>query len=154
MTKKISETAQSSLEAASKDAEEHPTQKLPVTSAQIRVSAQRPLPQLNSHVKREMHQVTKEWTSEVLHTDQLCPSCKPTTQAKQKLSPQRIQRFHQKKTRSLLKQMAEMHELAIRNEGLQMVTETNLPQKRPEDELWRDMIKPREERLFQIDRFS
>ena len=154
MKKNISETAQASLG----DKKEYPTKALPAHSAQIRIPSQRPIPQLNHHVKRETEQVSKEWSEEVSHTDQVSFHLPPTSAPAADLAPKRIQRFHQKKTLAVLKKMAELHEAASLqvDHKVMVAHESNGEQKQQQaqEELWRDMIKPHVERKFQIDRFS
>ena len=147
MKKNISETAQASLG----DKIEYPTKALPAQSAQIRIPTQRPIPQLNHHIKRETEQVSKEWSEEVSHADQLSFHLPPTSAPAGDLAPKRIQRFHQKKTLAVLKKMAELHGAASGQVDHKVTSPLGIES---QDELWRDMIKPQVERKFQIDRFS
>lgn len=129
---------------------------LPATSAQIRVPTQRPAVQLNNKIKRQTKQVTKEWTSEVSHTDSLSSQFASAPQKSTELAPKRIQRFHIKKMSSLLRKMVELHEGAGKKVS-QKVSVVDESQKKPEekhDELLRDMMKPHEERHYQIGRLT
>lgn len=149
MKKNISQTVQEAIGEKKREAKAFPA---------IRIPTQRPVPQLNHHIKRETQQVTKEWTAEVSHTDQVTSHFPPTSEAAPDLAPKRIQRFHQKKTVSLLKKMVELHAAASKkvDRKVKVVAETNAQQKleQNQDELWRDMIKPHEERQFQIGRIT
>jgi exonuclease VII large subunit len=152
MKKNISKTAQEMLG----EKQDHPTRSLPTSSAQIRIPTQRPAAQLDHHIKHETHQVTKEWTAEATHTEQALYHLVSSYEAAPDLSPKRIQRLHLKK--NLLKKMAELHAAAGKrvDRKVNIVDQTNTQQKleQNQDELWRDMIKPHEERQFQIGRIT
>ena len=156
MKKNVTQTAQASLPG--KEDRSTSTKALPVASAQIRIPSQRPIPQLNHHIKRETQQVTKEWTAEVSHTNQVSSHLAQASKVPSSLACKRIQRFHQKKTASLLKKMAELHDSARRkvDHKVTIVSETNSQEllQNNQDELWRDMMKPHEERHFQIGRIT
>ncbi len=151
MKNTITDTAQASL-AEKKD---HPVKVLPA-GAQIRIPTQRPVPQLKTRIKKTTEQVSKEWTAEASHTDRLSSQLPSAPDAASKLAPKRIQRFHQKKTSSLLKKMAELHDQASQKIDHKVVAESSSRQKleKAQDELWRDMMKPQVERHFQIDRLT
>lgn len=151
MKKNITQTAQETLEDNS-----HPTVKaLPAKSAQIRIPSQRPVPPINSKKKHETHQVTKEWNDEVSHTDRVSLYLASTLKTGKDLAPKRIQRLSLK-TSKILKKIAELQELPQRKHKVSKTTEVNeaLKKQQDSDELWRDMIKPHEERNFQIDRIA
>ena len=128
---------------------------LPAKSAQIRIPSQRPVPQLSSKKKHETQQVTKEWNEEVTHTDRVSLYL-PSAQSQGKdLTPKRIQRFPLK-TSKILKKIAELQEMPQRKHKVSRASEANeeLKKQQDSDELWRDMIKPHEERHFQIGRIT
>lgn len=128
---------------------------LTVRGAHIRIPTQRPIPQLDHHIKRETQQVTHEWSEEVAHTNRVSSHLPVSRPATKEFVQRRIERFHQKKTINLLKKMAELHESTSRKK-VSITREKSAQQKleNDSDELWRDMIKPHEERQFQIGRIA
>jgi hypothetical protein len=156
MKKNITEAVQASFKEKNQDPVQDPVKALPASSSQIRIPTQRPVPQLNHRIKRKTQQVSKEWTAEVSHTDQFTSHLPPSSEAAPDLAPRRIQRFHQKKNSALLKKMVELHDSAKRKveHKVSVVAESTSQQKleKEQDELWRDMMKPHEERHFQIGR--
>lgn len=154
MKKNVTQTAQASMGGKP----ESQVKSLPAASAQIRIPTQRPVPQLNHHIKRTTQQVTKEWTPEVTHTDRVSSYLSPEASEGQDLSHRRIERFHQRKTASLLRKIAELHEASSRkvDNKVSRVDEEDAQKKKENDsdELWRDMIKPHVERHFQIGRIT
>ncbi len=152
MKKNITQTAQERLPEKNDQA----AKALPASSAQIRIPTQRPVPQLNNHIERQTKQITKEWTSEVSHTDTLSSQFTAAPKKSTELAPKRIQRLHSKKMSTLLRKMAELHE-SSRKKVTQKVSVMEEPEKKLEqkqDELWRDMMKPHEERHYQIGRMT
>ncbi len=154
MKKNIRQTAQASLP----DQQDLPSKALPASSSQIRIPAQRPTPQIQPVTQRQTEQVTKEWSKEVTHTDHVSSQVAISSEKAPKIASKRVQRFHSKKTTAVLKKMAELHESARRNieHNVSVVGETDEQEKleQSQDELWREMIKPHEERQFQIGRIT
>ncbi|MBP7075295.1 MAG: hypothetical protein KBA81_07940 [Rhabdochlamydiaceae bacterium] len=154
MKKNIRETAQASFS----DPADQTGKALPTTSSQIRLPAQRPIAQVSSSTQRQTEQVTKEWSKEVSHTDQVSSQVSVSSEKAPGLASKRVQRFHSKKTMTVLKKMAELNESARRNieHNVSVVAESSEQEKleQSQDELWRDMIKPHEERQFQIGRIT
>ena len=148
----VTQTAQASL----MEVAQHPTKALPSTSAQIRIPTNRPVSQSKPQVKREAKQVTKEWTTEVAHADQFSTQLPADTKILPHLAPSRIQRFHQQIISTLLKKMVELHNTARQKVDCKVADKSSVQQKlqHDHDELWRDMIKPHEERHFQIGRIT
>lgn len=141
MKKNVVETFKTLL----KDKKAGASKPLPAGSAQIRVPTQRPMPQLNHHIKRETQQVSKEWSGEVAHTDELLSQLPQTSKQAPTLSSKRIQRFP-----NLRKKLERSEERSLQKmTASQSKTETS-----DSDELWRDMIKPHEERHFRIGRIT
>jgi hypothetical protein len=150
MEDNVAQTAQASL--LKKNG--RPTKALPATSAQIRIPTQRPVSQSDHHIKRKTEHVTKEWTAEVAHTDKLSPQLPLATDTQPALAPKRIQRLHQKITIALLKKMAELHSTARTQVDCKVAAKSSPQHHHDQDELWRDMMKPHEERHFQIGRIT
>ena len=154
MKKNIRETAQASLQGQ----DDLPGKALPASSSQIRISEKRPVPQVRSSIQRQTQQVTKEWSAEVSHTSQVSSQVNASSDKAPKLASKRVQRFHSKKTSAVLKKMAELHDSASKNmeRSVSIVDETNEQKmlEKSHDELWLDMIKPHEERQFQIGRIT
>ncbi len=154
MKKNITQTAQASLSGQ----DEQPGKAFPASSSQIRTSAERPVPQMCSSIQRQTEQVTKEWSAEVSHTDQVSSQVSTSSGKAPKLASKRVQRFHSKKTSAVLKKMAELHDSASKNmeHSVSIVAETSEQKmlEKSHDELWLDMIKPHEERQFQIGRIT
>jgi hypothetical protein len=145
MEDNVTQTAQASLEQ-----NRRPAKTSSFASAQIRLPTQRPASQHDHHIKRETQQVTKEWTAEVAHTDRLSPQLPAVKATSPILAPKRIQRLHT----SLLKKMAELRSTARINVDRKVAAKSSPQQSQTQDELWRDMIKPHEERHFQIGRIT
>lgn len=124
------------------------------SSAQIRISIQRPkaLKALSSQSKH--HTVTEKWTDKVIRKDSLTSLAIKTSDAPSHLTSQRVQRFHPKKTASTLEEMVELQERCGQKIDLKVTVSQNAREKQDQDELWRDMIKPHVERQFQIDRIA
>ena len=154
MKKNIRQTAQASLS----DQPDQAGKALPLSSSQIRIPAQRPTPQVQPSTQRQTEQVTKEWSKEVSHTDQVSSQVPISSEKAPGLASKRVQRFHSKKTTAVLKKMTELHESARRNieHNVSVVAETSEQEllEQSQDELWREMIKPHEERQFQIGRVT
>lgn len=152
MKKNIFQTVQARLPEQNDQA----SKALPATSAQIRIPTQRPVPHLNHHIQRETKQVTKEWTTEVSHTDTLSPQLTTAPKKSADLAPKRIQRLHIKKMSTLLRKMAELHETSRKkvSQKVSVVDESQKKLEHKQDELWRDMMKPHEERQYQIGRIT
>ena len=154
MEDNVTQTAQASfLEKNRRPARAFP-RALPAASAQIRIPTQRPVSQFDHHIKRQAQQVTNEWTAEVAHTDKLSSQLPATTKTPPDLAPKRIQRFYQKITTTLLKKMVELHNAARKQVDCKVAAKSSPQLQQNQDELWRDMIKPHEERHFQIGRIT
>src|SRR3569832_942036 len=120
---------------------------LPATSAQIRIPRQRPVAQLNNHVERKTKQVTKEWTSEVSHTNTLSSNFSTAPKKRAELAPRRIRQLPIKRMSTLLKKMIELHEESHKklSKKVSVVKSSQKKIEQKQDELWLDMMKPHEE---------
>jgi hypothetical protein len=141
----ISQTALASLDENRKQSRAYKA----LPSSTSRVPSQRPAPQTFSKKQRKTEQVTKEWTSEATHADKFSSQLPAPLDQAGDLSPKKIQRFHIKKTRAVLQKMKELHEKAQKSVTNQ-VSVSEQPLENGQDELWRDMMKPHEERHFRI----
>jgi len=127
-------------------------------SAPIRMPKQRPISHKKPEKSHQVQQVTREWNEEATHTDRAA-SYLPTEEARAKsLAPKRIQRFQQRKAAMLLKKLVEMQQSARQKLGRKVLAQHEEdPEKKLDlqrEELWRDMLKPHEERQFQIGRIT
>jgi hypothetical protein len=128
-----------------KDKKAGASKPLPERSTRIRVPTQRPIPQFNHRIKRETQQVSKEWSGEVAHTDEVLSQLPQASKTAPTLSSKKVQRFP-----NLLKKLEWLEERSLQKMTVsQPKTETS-----DSDELWRDMIKPHEERHFRIGRVT
>lgn len=151
MKKNITQTAQESIG----EKPEKVVKAISSKSAQIRIPSQRPIAQWASKKRHTTQQVTKEWSDEVSQTDRATLYLPSSKESGKDLAPKRIQRFPLK-TSKILKKIAELQGLPRRKHKISKSTEADevLKKQQDSDELWRDMIKPHEERHFQIGRLT
>ncbi len=126
--------------------------------ARIRIPTKRPssTPPLTN--KKSPLQATKKGSSEVACTDIVSSHLPNHPESSGNPISKRVHRWHSKKTATVLKKIGEAHEAKDRKLGekISIVSETTPEQQlqSEQDELWRDMMKPHEERNFQISRIT
>jgi len=145
----VSKTARESLQG--QQGEGSIPKPLPASSSQIRVPSLTPKNQ--SHSKQRAAKRVRKWTEEPAHQEPI--ALFPTTSSEVDLTSKRVQRIHLKKPRDALQEMVRLQEAAGRKMGkisdkTQHTHNENVAT--DQDQLWRDLLKVQEERLFQIDR--
>jgi hypothetical protein len=121
---------------------------LPASSSQIRTLPQAPHGFVNSKKKKD----PGAWTVQASDKEPIAmpKACKAAAD----LASNRVQRLHVKGPNDTLKEMARSQEGASQKMG-KVSKKTEPTQKEgvatDQDQLWRDLLKAKEERLFQID---
>ena len=147
----VSKTAQELFQEQTKA--QRLSKPLPASSSQIRTSSQAPCCLSDSKKKRIAQQVSGEWTEEATHTEQITVPIDRRIIAD--LAPKRVQRLHLKGPRAALKEMVRLEagsrqKMGKVSKGLEVSQGESV--KSSQDQLWRDLLKTQEERVFQIDR--
>lgn len=105
-----------------------------------------------------MKQISKESTLEVIHVDHVSSHFSPPIYKACNLLDRKVQRFHLKKLETLLQKLVEMESNPARKvaKKVSINQDKDLQQtsSNSQDELWRDMMRPHEERHYQIGRIT
>jgi len=126
-----------------------PSLPLPSQCVQIRVPALTPKP--STHKKIRRRHILKPVDHN--NTPLLLPSTSPPSED---LAPTRVQRLHLKKPQDKLQEMVELQGKTAEPLSQKRVKSAHTNQQKTDssssDQLWYDLAKAQEERLFQIDR--